>query len=52
MFNELGIIMKNCSNDEEDNAIDEFFRKFINEEKFLDYFQKNWVASDKICKFT
>ena len=50
MFNELGIIMKNCSNDEVSDAIDGFFNKFSNEEKFLDYFYKNWVAGDTIRK--
>jgi hypothetical protein len=44
--------MKNCSNDEVDNAINGFFNKFANEEKFLDYFHKNWVVGDKIHKFT
>ena len=52
MFNDLGFIMKNCSKDEVDNAIDGFFNKFANEEKFLDYFYKNWVADDKISKCT
>ena len=50
MFNELGIIMKNCSNDEVTDAIDGFFIKFTNEKKFLDYFYKNWVDGDKIRK--
>ena len=51
MFNELGNIMKSCSNDEVDNVINGFFTKFATEGKFLDYFHKNWVAGDKICKF-
>jgi hypothetical protein len=42
--------MKNCSNDEVSDAIDGVFNKFSNEEKFLDYFYKNWVAGDKIRK--
>jgi hypothetical protein len=28
----------------------DFFIKFTNEEKFLDYFYKNWVVGDKISK--
>ena len=52
MFNELGYIMKNCSKDEVGNAIEGFFNKFANEDKILDYFQKNLVFGDKISKFT
>lgn len=51
MFNELGYIMKNVSNDEVDNAINGFFTKFATEEKFLDYFHRNWVAGEKMRKF-
>jgi hypothetical protein len=38
MLNELVYIMKNCSKDEEGNAINRVFIKFANEENFLDYF--------------
>ena len=51
MFNELGYIMKNFSNNEVDNLINGFFTKFATKEKFLDYFHWHWVASDKIRKF-
>lgn len=52
IFNELGHIMKNCLNDEVATAINGFFTKFANVAKFLDYFHKNWVASDKFSKCT
>ena len=52
MFNELGCIMKDTLNVDVDDAINNFFRKFADEQKFLDYFYKNWVADDKIRKFT
>ena len=44
--------MKNCSNDNVANAIEVFFNDFIDEEEFLDYFHKNWVAGDKFRKCT
>ena len=50
MFSDFGLIMNYCFNVEVSNAINAFFNKFANEEKFLDYFHKNWVAGDKICK--
>ena len=52
MFGELGYIMKHTLNVEVDDAINSFFSKFADEQKFLDYFHKNWVADDKICKST
>ena len=52
MFNKLGFIMKKSSSVEVEEAIDGFFSKFANEEKFLDYFHNNWVISDKIHKCT
>ena len=51
MFNELGHIMKYCCTDEVDDAINSFFIKYVTEQKFLDYFYKTWIASDKIRKF-
>jgi len=51
MFSDLGLIMNYCSSSEVSNAINDFFNKFANEEKFLNYLHKNWV-SDKICKLT
>ena len=50
MFKDLGDIIKFCSNDDVTDAIDGFFSKYADEENFLDYFQKNWVFGDKICK--
>ena len=50
MFSELGYIMKHTLNVEVDDAINSFFSKFTDEQKFLDYFHKNWVADDKIRK--
>ena len=50
IFNELGSIMKHTLNTEVDDAINRFFIKFVDEEKFLDYFHKNWVVGDKIRK--
>ena len=50
MFSYLGLIMNYYSNVEVSSAINAFFNKFSNEEKFLDYFHKNWVVGDKICK--
>ena len=50
MFSDLGLIMNYCSSVEVSNAINDFFNKFANDEKFLDYFHKNWVVGDKICK--
>ena len=52
MFKELGDIMKYSSNDDVTDAIEGFFNKYADEEKFFDYFQKNWVSSDKLCKCT
>ena len=52
MLNELGDIMKYCSNDDVTYAVEGFFNKYVDEEKFLDYFHKNWVSGDKICKCT
>lgn len=50
MLSDLVLIMNYCSSVEVSNAINSFFNKFSNEEKFLDYFHKNWVAGDNICK--
>lgn len=50
MFSELGFIMKHTLNYEVEDEINQFFIKFADEEKFLDYFNKNWVTGDKICK--
>ena len=50
MFSELGFIMKHTLNYEVEDAINQFFIKFVDEEKFLDYFNKNWVIEDKIRK--
>jgi len=50
MFSDLGLIMNYCSSIEVSNEINALFNKFYNEEKFLDYFQKNWVTGDNICK--
>ena len=50
MFSYLGLIMNDCSNVEVSNEINVFFNKFANAKKFLDYFHKNWVVGDKICK--
>eukprot|EP00253_Pinus_taeda_P028427 PITA_28427 len=50
MFSELGFIMKHTLNYEVEDAINQFFIKFADEEKFLDYFNKNWVTGDKIRK--
>lgn len=50
MFSELGFIMKHTLNYEVENVINQFFIKFAYEEKFLDYFNKNWVTGDKIRK--
>ena len=52
MFKELGDIMKYCFNDDATDAIEVFFNKYAYEEKFLDYFHKNWVSGDKLCKCT
>ena len=51
MFSDLHLIMNYCSNVEVSNAINAFFNKFADEEKFLDYFHKNWVIGDNIGKF-
>ena len=51
MFSDLGFLMRDCSNDEVRTAINALFNKFANEENLLDYFHKNWVVNDKICKF-
>ena len=48
MFKDLGDIMKFCSNDDVNSAIDRFFRKYADEENFLDYFNKIWIFGDKI----
>ena len=50
MFSELGYIMKHILSNEVEDAISQFFIKFADEEKFLDYFHKNWVVGDKIRK--
>jgi len=50
MLKELGDIMKYCSNDDVTYAIEGFSNKYVDEKKFLDYFQTNWVSGDKICK--
>ena len=52
MFNDLGFIMKYSSNDDVDDAIHVFFRKFADENTFLEYFHKNWVVGDKFRKCT
>ena len=52
MIKELGDIMKYCSNDDVIDSIEGFFNKYADEEKFLDYFHKNWVFGDKLCKCT
>ena len=50
MFNKLGYIMKYCSNDDVTDAIQGFFNEFVDEGKFLDYLDKNWVSGDKFPK--
>ena len=50
MFSELAYIMKHTLNVEVDDAFNSFFSKFADEQKFLDYFHKNRVADDNICK--
>ena len=50
MFSDLSLIMNYYSNVEVNTAINAFFNKFADHEKFLDYFHKNWVAGDNICK--
>ena len=50
MFSDLGYIMKHTLNVEVDDAINNFFNKFADEQKFLNYFHKNWVVDDKIRK--
>ena len=50
MFSDLGLIMNYCSNVEVSTANNAFFNKFFDQENFLDYFHKNWVAGDNICK--
>ena len=52
MFRDLGFIMKHNSNDDVDDAIHVFFSKFVDENKFLEYFHKNWVVGDKFRKCT
>ena len=52
MFNELIYTMKYCPNVDVAYEIDGFFIKFINDEKFLDYFHKIWVVGDQICRCT
>ena len=42
--------MKYCFNDDIADAIEGFFNKYADEEKSLDYFHKNWVSGDKLCK--
>ena len=51
MFSELGYIMKHTLSVEVDDVINRFFSKFADEQKFVDYFQKTWVADDKIRKY-
>lgn len=48
MFSELGFIMKHTLNYEVEDAINQFFIKFADKEKFLDYFNKNWVTGVSI----
>ena len=43
--------MKDCYNDEVDDAINAFFTKYATEQNFLGYFYKTWVVGDKIHKF-
>ena len=50
MFSKLGYIMKYCSNDDVTAAIQGFFNEFVDEGKFLDYLDKNWVSGDKFRK--
>ena len=50
MFSKLGYIMKYCSNDDVTAAIQGFFNEFVDEGKFLDYLDKNWVSNDKFRK--
>ena len=52
MFSKLGYILKYFYNDDVTGAIQGFFKEFVDEGKFFDYFHKNWVASDKFCKCT
>ena len=51
MFKDLGFVMKYTSNDDVDEAINDFLSKFADEKTFLDYFKKNWVVGDKIRKW-
>ena len=48
MFSELGFIMKHTLNYEVEDAINQFSIKFRDEEKFLDYLNKNWVTGDNV----
>ena len=50
IFSKLGYIMKYCSNNDVTVAIQGFFNEFVDEGKFLDYLNKNWVSSDKFHK--
>ena len=50
MFSNLVYIMKYCSNDDVTAAIQGFFNEFVDEGKFLDYLNKNWISSDKFPK--
>ena len=50
MFSKLGYVMKYCSNDDVTAAIQGFFNEFVDEGKFLDYLNKNWVSDDKFRK--
>ena len=50
MFSKLGYIMKYCSNADVTAAKKRFVNEFVDERKFLDYLDKNWVSGDKFRK--
>ena len=50
IFSKLGYIMKYCSNDDVTAAIKGFVNEFVDERKFRDYLDKNWVSGDKFRK--
>ena len=53
MFDRLSYIMNSCSNPESViEKLDRFLTDFSAEKKFLHYFHTNWIAGDKLCKFS
>lgn len=51
IYHALGEIMHSCHDDESvQDAVKRMLEKFQDQKKFINYFQKTWLANNKIRK--